>query len=211
MVSAQLRHVAKVNKLRVGLTGGIASGKTLVAAMLEVCGAPVAFADGMARGLMERPGPVRDQLVALLGVKAYTQEGKLDRPALGRRLFDDPQLLEAVNRIVHPAVGDAARAWHESANPPCNYTVYESALLFETGAAAQFDVVVLVHAPMGQRLERAIARDNTDADQVRARMEAQWSDEQRLAQHAYVILNDGSRSLVQQVHALHRTLVERRG
>lgn len=190
-----------------GLTGGIASGKTLVAAMLEVCGAPVAFADAMARGLMERPGEVRERLTELLGAGAYLPDGSLDRAALGARLFADDALLSRVNAIVHPAVGRAAAAWHAAQLPLTPYTVYESALLFETGAYREFDVVVLVHAPREQRIARATARDGVDAEAVIARMDAQWTDAQRLEVEAYRILNDGSASLIAQVWRLHRTLV----
>lgn len=201
-----MANVDKLSGLRVGLTGGIASGKTLVAAMLETCGAPVAFADQMARGLMERPGSVRDQLASLLGQKAYKSDGTLDRPALGQRLFADPTLLAAVNAIVHPAVGLAAKQWHE-AQRSAVYTVYESALLFETEAYRQFDVVVTVHAPRMQRLQRAMSRDGADQVSVLARMDAQLTDEERLRKPAYVIVNDGSQMLVPQVYKLHQTLL----
>ena len=207
MISAQLRHVAKVAKqrgaLRVGLTGGIASGKTLVAAMFEVLGAPVAFADSMARGLMERPGPVRTTLERLLGADAYLPNGSLDRAQLGARLFADAQLLEQVNAIVHPAVRKAAEEWHRMASMGASYTVYESALLFESGAYRDFDAVVTVHAPLPLRLARAVERDGTDEESVRARMAAQLSDHERLAHDSYIILNDGSRSLIRQVHEFH--------
>ena len=195
--------------LRVGLTGGIASGKTLVAGLLEMCGAPVCFADQVARGLMERPGHVRAQLEELLGATAYLPDGQLDRAGLGRRLFADDELLARVNAIVHPAVGEAARVWHLAQAPTVPYTVYESALLFETGAAEVFDIVVVVHASREQRLRRAMARDGADELAVLARMDAQLTDEQRLAQPAYVVLNEGSQLLLPQVWRLHRTLVER--
>ena len=202
--------MGKVDKhgsgLRVGLTGGIASGKTLVAALLETCGAPVAFADQMARGIMEDNESVRRALTDLLGAGAYGADGRLDRKALAGRLFADEALLARVNAIVHPAVREAASAWH-ARQVGAPYTVYESALLFETGAAADFDVVVLVHAPRMERLRRAMLRDGADELAILARMDAQWSDEQRLARPAYVVVNDGSRALVPQVVELHRRLL----
>ncbi len=213
MISPQLCHVGgKVdsakNKPRVGLTGGIASGKTLVAAGLELCGAAVAFADQMARGLMEQPGPVRSRLVELLGARAYLEDGSLDRPALGARLFADAGLLARVNGIVHPAVREATEAWQAAAGARAPYTVYESALLWESGAAADFDVVVHVYAPRAVRLQRATARDASHRAAVEARMDAQWTDEQRLTQDAYVLLNDGTSLLLPQIHALHTALLD---
>lgn len=196
--------------LRVGLTGGIASGKTTAAAGLEICGAPVAFADDMARGLMERDGPVRAALVELLGAGAYGSDGRLDRAALGARLFADAALLAAVNEIVHPAVRAAAAAWHESHRGRVDYTVYESALLFETGSEVEFDVVVVVHAPRDLRLARAVARGMADAEAVAARMDAQLSDAERLERRGYFLVNDGTSLLLPQVWRLHRALVERR-
>lgn len=203
--------MAKVDDtIRVGLTGGIASGKTTAAAALEICGAPVAFADDMARGLMERAGPVREALTELLGAGAYLPDGTLDRAGLGARLFADPDLLSAVNGIVHPAVGEAALAWHESHRGSTPYTVYESALLFESGVAEHFDLVVIVHAPRELRLRRAVARGGVDADAVAARMDAQLSDADRLARRGYILVNDGARPLLPQVYRLHRSIVERR-
>ena len=211
MVGAQLRHVGKVgDTLRVGLTGGIASGKTTAAAALELCGAPVAFADDMARGLMECDGPVRAALVELLGPGAYGSDGRLNRAALGARLFADADLLAAVNAVVHPAVREAAAAWHESHRGRAAYTVYESALLFETGSESAFDVVVVVHAPRELRLARAVARGGVDAAAVGARMAAQLSDGERLERRGYFLLNDGESLLLPQVCRLHRALVERR-
>lgn len=194
------------NSLRVGLTGGIASGKTLVAAMLELCGAPVVFADQMARGIMERPGIIRDQLENLLGSSAYLADQSLDRKALGVRLFADDELLAKVNSIVHPGVAAAALEWHQLQRSPVGYTVYESALLFETATASSFDVIVVVHAPRPYRLARAMKRDGADELAILARMDAQWTDEQRLAQPAYLILNDGSQLLIPQVVELHKSL-----
>jgi dephospho-CoA kinase len=192
---------------RIGLTGGIASGKTLIAAMFEVCGAAVAFADQMARGLMEMPGEVKEQLSDLLGEEAYLPDGKLNRPHVGQLLFSDESILEKVNAIVHPAVAGAAEAWHVRMIEKVPYTIYESALLFETGTYKSFDAVILVHAPMTLRLERAMKRDNADKDAILARMEAQWNDEQRLRQEAFVILNDGTQSLVEQVWGFHRAVM----
>ena len=218
MICPELRHGAKGRRrrrtlarvssspLRVGLTGGIASGKTLVAALLETCGAPVAFADQMARGIMEDDLSVRRALEALLGEGAYRADGTLDRPALGARLFADEALLAQVNAIVHPAVGRAAEAWH-ARQEGADYTVYESALLFETGAAESFDVVVVVHAPRLERLRRAMARDGVEEVDVLARMDAQLTDAERLARPAYVIVNDGSRALIPQAVELHRSLL----
>jgi len=204
--------VAKVVKqasLRVGLTGGIASGKTLVAAMFEVLGAPVTFADTMARGLMEQTGAVRLQLSELLGEDIYKADGQLDRPALGARLFSEENLLHRVNAIVHPAVREAAQKWHQKHELTHPYTVYESALLFESGAADEFDVVVVVHAPQELRLARAMGRDGTDSKAVLARMAAQMSDADRLEQRAYFIINNGSQLLTRQVFDLHKSLLQR--
>jgi len=174
--------------------------------MFEVCGAAVAFADQMARGLMEMPGEVKEQLHELLGEDAYLPDGKLNRPHVGQLLFSDASLLEKVNGIVHPAVAGAAEAWHVRQIEKVPYTIYESALLFETGTYKAFDAVVLVHAPMTLRLERAMKRDNADKEAILARMEAQWNDEQRLRQEAYVIINDGTQSLIKQVWEFHRAV-----
>lgn len=176
--------------------------------MFEVCGAAVAFADQMARGLMEMPGEVKEQLKEILGDDAFLPDGKLNRPHVGKLLFSDESLLTKVNAVVHPAVAGAAESWHVRMIEKVPYTIYESALLFETGTYTAFDAIILVHAPMTMRLERAMARDNADKDAILARMEAQWNDEQRLRQEAFVIINDGTQSLVKQVWGFHRAVLE---
>ena len=201
--------------LRVGLTGGIASGKSTVAAVLSLLGAPVLLADDLARDLMRNDPALRAELIDLLGPSVYRSNGDLDRSWLGSRIFADKALLEAVNTLVHPTVRRATADWHRdlatqykrSKSPA--YSVYESALLFETGAHTDFDLVVLVHAPLQMRIERLLSRDAGRMDRTQAERRAanQWTDEQRLTQPAWIILNDHTHALLPQVWHLHRTLI----
>ena len=193
--------------LRVGLTGGIASGKSLVAAMFALCGAPVAYADTVARELMEQEGEVKLRLLSLLGPQLYLETGQLNRKWLAARMFNDTGLKAKVNAIVHPAVGLAAKGWHEAQSESFPYTIYESALLFEADLTRDFDLILLVHAPASMRLQRAMQRDKAEEAEILARMKAQWSDEQRLAaEGAELIHNDGEHSLIRQVWNWHHRL-----
>lgn len=194
---------------RIGVTGGIGSGKSLVCRMLSaLSGAPVYDADARAKALIESDAELRRAIAALLGAEAYGPNGAYQRAYVAERVFRDPALLQALNAVVHPAVEADSRRWHETqcaAGAP--YTLKEAALLVESGAWKHLDLLVVVTAPEDLRLDRTMRRDQLGAEAVRMRMRRQLPEEELLRHAHFQIVNDGKRLLSPQIWAVHRAIV----
>lgn len=189
--------------LRVGLTGGIGSGKSEVARLLARHGAVVVDADAIAREVVAPGTPGLAAVLAEFGAGVRAPDGSLDRPALARIVFADTAALGRLNAIVHPLVADR-RAELVAAAPAGAVVVEDVPLLVENGLAGGFDLVLVVTAPERLRIERLRARGMADA-QARARMAAQATDAQRAAAADVLITNDGSLAdLAARVDALWR-------
>jgi len=192
---------------RIGLTGGIGSGKTTVAGIFESLHVPVYYSDDRAKELMTVDIDLIEAVKKEFGEDTYT-DGVLNRKALADIVFSDPARLKALNALVHPAVGRDFRAWCEGIETESEYVLKEAAIIFETGGHRFLDEVILVSAPEDLRVSRVMARDEVDEAAVRARMARQWSEEDKLKLADQVILNDGSISLIEQVVELHHELIE---
>lgn len=191
--------------LRVGITGGIGSGKSTVCHIFALLGIPIYDADSQAKRLMEHDPTLRTQIEALLGHEAYLSSGPLNRPWIAERVFGYPELLQQLNALVHPAVGRHSDEWHhQQTNVP--YTLYEAALLFESGGYRKMNRMITVTAPLELRIQRVMARDHTERAAVEARIARQMPEEDKVAQSDMVIHNDGQQSLIQQVLDIHRRL-----
>mgnify|MGYP002623289031 CR=1 FL=1 len=193
-----------------GLTGGIGSGKSYVARLLHTLyNIPVYDCDREARRLMVESDTIRRRLAALIGPEAYTADGQLCKPVIARYLFASPQHATQVNAIVHPAVKADIRSWAEQQRQAgASYMLVESAILVEAGFLDAVDFVVAVEAPEELRLERAMQRDNSTAQQTRQRMDSQLTDAQRRAHSHFIITNDGQ-PLQPQLQALMQQLQAR--
>ncbi|GAB3697474.1 dephospho-CoA kinase [Mariniluteicoccus flavus] len=178
---------------RVGLTGGIASGKTTVAERWRTHGAVVIDADVLAREVVEPGTPALAAIRARFGAGVLTPDGTLDRPALGRLVFGDDEARVALNAIVHPAVRTRS-AELEARAPRGSVVVHVIPLLVETGQAGSFDEVVVVDVAPEVQLARLRERDGLDDEGARARVRAQASRADRLAAATIVIPNDGDRA-----------------
>jgi dephospho-CoA kinase len=182
--------------LRVGLTGGIGSGKSEVARRLAERGAVVIDADVAAREVVVPGSPGLAQITAAFGEGVLRPDGSLDRERLGQTVFADPGLRATLNAIVHPLVRtwmeEAERAAVRAAPPPGPVIVHDVPLLAESRGTAGFDVVIVVDVPPELQVERLVRLRGMAADQARARMAAQASREQRLAVADIVIDNSGS-------------------
>ena len=191
---------------RVGLTGGIGSGKSLICSILEKMRVPVYYADTEAKRLMNSDPALKRKIVDLFGELAY-RDGSQDRKYLAGRLFGDAALLASMNALVHPAVRQDFRHWADQ-HSEVPYVIEEAAILFESGAHLGLDQTVLVHAPVEVRIGRVMERDGCDRDSVLRRMGHQWSEEElrKLADH--VIVNDGQQMLLPQVIELHNKLLK---
>jgi dephospho-CoA kinase len=190
--------------LRIGITGGIGSGKSIVARLFAALGVPVYDSDSRAKWLMANDRMLREQLLAAFGPETYTAEGVLNRVHLAQRVFKDAAQVAQLNRLVHPRVGADFEAWvgaQKAAGQP--YILKEAALLYESGAYRQLDRIITVLAPPEVRAARVLRRDahRTAAD-VQAIMSQQLSDEEKLQRADYVVYNDDSQLVLPQVLAL---------
>ncbi len=188
---------------KVGLTGGIGSGKSTVAELMRDRGIAVYDSDSRAKALMAGDEALRQALIAEFGAECYTVEG-LNRPWLAERVFSNEAELARLNAIVHPAVMRDFATWAEAQEG--NYVVLESAILLEAGLEGYVDVVVAVMAPQELRLERAMQRDGASREQIEERMRNQMSDEERTDRAKYAIVNIDLEELEEDVEQLHRRL-----
>lgn len=188
---------------KVGITGGIGSGKSTVCRMLAERGVALYDADSMAKALMSTSEALRRALIDNFGAETFTAEG-LNRAYLAGRVFNDAEQLRLLNSIVHPAVIEDFEAWAEAQEG--NYVVFESAILFEAGLEDRVDVAVAVMAPEALRVERVIARDGHSREQVLARIKNQMSDDERSDRAKYSIVNVDIEELEEDVEQLHRRL-----
>lgn len=177
--------------IRLGITGGIGSGKSYVARLLEERGVPVYDTDKEAKRLMLSDERIREGLVGLLGENVYN-EGGLNKPLLIEYLFAGEENASRINAIVHPRVKEDFLRWAAD-NCDKEVVALESAILFESGFEDVTDRVVAVYAPLEVRLARAMQRDGATAEQVRARMASQMDDEEKRKRADFVVVNDGTR------------------
>lgn len=188
---------------KVGLTGGIGSGKSKVAEFLRDREVAIYDSDSRAKELMMSNEALREALIAEFGQECYTADG-INRAWLAQRVFNNEAELARLNAIVHPAVMRDFAAWAEAQEG--NYVVLESAILLEAGLESHVDVVVAVMAPKELRLERAMMRDGAKREQIEERMRNQMSDEERTDRAKYAIVNIDLEELEEDVEQLHRRL-----
>lgn len=190
--------------LKIGITGGIGSGKTTVAQVFEVLGIPVYNADKAAKRLMNEDEALKEKIKQQFGNDVYKNE-KLDNKHLAQIVFSSEEKLNILNSMVHPATINDANAWMLKQSTP--YTLKEAALLFESGAAELLDYVIGVWAPAPLRLQRVMQRDNSNREEVMARMNRQMDEDIKMKLCNFIITNDEQQLLIPQVIALHEKLL----
>lgn len=183
--------------IKIGITGGIGSGKSVVSRLLEAMGIPVYISDVESKQLSHSDPVIRRELCSLLGEEVYV-DGRLNKPLLASYLFGHPDHARNVNAIIHPRVKEDFRCW-ASARKQFPILGMESAILIESGFADEVDVVVMVYAPLETRLIRAVKRDNTSRELVMKRICSQMSDEEKRQQAGFIIVNDDETPLIPQV------------
>lgn len=192
--------------LRVGITGGIGSGKTYVCQLLRHLGYPVFHADDEAKAITESNKLVVEAIKKQFGENIYTQ-GKLNRKEVATIVFSSPQELAKLNAIVHPAVAESFERWC-SMHSDIPLVFKEAAILFETGLYKELDKNILVTAPLDIRIQRVMERDKVSRDEVAARMANQMSDEEKVRLADYTIVNDNQNLILPQVLKIIRKLLE---
>ena len=180
----------------IGLTGGIGSGKSVVAKIFATLGIPVFNADDEAKRIMQTSPEIKSKLIQQFGMDIYNESG-LDKEKLASIVFDDPFQLQLLNAIVHPVTIQAAKAWAAKQTSP--YVIKEAALIFESGAADGLLKVIGVTAPLSLRTHRLMQRDGITKDQVDARMRNQISDTIKMRLCDYVIENNNQQMVLPQV------------
>jgi dephospho-CoA kinase len=180
--------------VKIGITGGIGSGKSYVCAILEKMGYPVYYSDLASKQLTVSHPEIRKGLITLLGEEVF-QNNELNRPFLASKLFQDDFVRQQVNAIIHPVVRADFNNWSQKQTSPVVFN--EAAILIETGSYKTLDFLVLVTADQELRIERTMNRDTISREEVLARMSKQWSDEEKMKYVDFVIYNDDRPLLTQ--------------
>lgn len=181
---------------KIGITGGIGSGKSYVSGIIKSMGFPVYHSDESAKLLMESNPEIKEGLQLLFGDSIY-EKGELNKKKLAELIFESPELREKVNALVHPIVRADFAQW--ATNQSQEIVFNEAAILFETGAHTNFDATILVIAPETIRIDRVMERENCSRELVLKRIQSQWSDEQKSSLSTYQIINDSVSPLLIQV------------
>ncbi len=188
--------------MKIGITGGIGSGKTTACQVFEVLGIPVFYADNAAKSLMHTDKLLRQDIIDGFGNDAYFENGELNRKHISSIVFNDDEQLAKLNALVHPAVFRAFDIWANE-QKGVSYVLKEAALLFESDSYKMCDQSILVKSTEELRIRRIIQRDNSTADEVKLRMNRQLPDEKKEKLADHIIVNDEQALLIPQVLELH--------
>lgn len=190
--------------IKIGLTGGIGSGKTTVAHIFEVLGIPVYYADVAAKELMQHDENIKTQIIQNFGAESYV-DGKLNRTHLSAIVFANPEKTAIMNSIVHPVTIADAKNWMQK--QISHYAIKEAALIFEANAQTELDFVVGVNSPLPLRIKRIMQRDKINEASVMARMQKQMDVTEKMNRCHFVIENNEIDLLIPQVLAIHEKLL----
>jgi dephospho-CoA kinase len=192
--------------IRVGLTGGIGSGKSTVARVFEVLGIPVYYADEATRQLMNTDEALKKEIISNFGEESYSN-GQLNRPFIASIVFSNKEKLDLLNALTHPATIRHANEWMQQQIAP--YVIKEAALIFESGSAENLDYVIGVSAPKPLRIRRVMERDGISSEEVQKRMSRQLSEDMKMKLCDFVLVNNELELLTPQVLALHEQLLKK--
>jgi len=193
---------------RLGVTGGIGSGKTTVCRIFRVLGVPVFVADVAARQLMNTDDTIRQEINAITGEDLYST-GELDRKELARLIFNKQELLRRVNAVVHPAILRIFDEWAEKSKAP--YVIMEAAILFEARADIMVDRVAAISAPVEERIARVMGRNDLSREEVMERINNQLEDDEREEQSYYVINNADNEMIIPEILKIHDDMLRLAG
>lgn len=190
--------------IKIGITGGIGSGKTVVSTLLEIMGIPVYIADTESKRLTVESPQIRKQLTELLGEEIY-QNDELNKPLLASYLFSHPDHAQKINAIIHPVVKQDFQKW-SSCRTHLPAVAMEAAILIEAGFSNEVDQIVMVYAPLDVRIQRAMLRDSATQEDIIRRIQSQMNDEEKKAKANFIIVNDGTTPLIPQLERLLKQL-----
>jgi dephospho-CoA kinase len=191
--------------IKVAVTGGIGSGKSVVCKIFEKIGIPVFNADFEAKKLINTSRTIHDKLVSLFGAAIYQSNGDIHRKKMADLIFNDNFALQKVNEIVHPEVRKRFIEWGKEQNSP--YIIQEAAIIFESKQTQSFDKIITVTAPLELKIERVIKRDQVSKEEVYKRMQSQLPDEIKIAKSDFVIMNDEIEMIIPQIIEINNKLI----
>ncbi len=191
--------------IKLGITGGIGSGKTSVCKVFSILGIPVFSADPEAKTIMDTDRMIISSINSITGQDMYSS-GELDRQELAKLIFNDSDLLGKVNALVHPVVFDHFRSWETEQDAP--YVIMEAAILFESGGSNLVDRVASVVAPVEERIQRVIRRNRLSKEQVEERIRNQMDDESRIRLSDYVIYNSEKDMIIPAILEIHEDIMK---
>ena len=192
--------------LKIGVTGGIGSGKTTVCRVFEVLGIPVFYADEAAKAIMHTDAVLREDIIQRFGKDSYMESGELNRKHISSIVFQDKEQLAKLNELVHPAVFRAFDIW-VNGQKAVTYVLKEAALLFESDSYKMCDQTILVKSPEALKISRIMKRDHISAEEVQLRFDRQFPDEQKEKLADHIIINDEQTLLIPQILALHQYFI----
>lgn len=191
---------------KIGITGGIGTGKSFVSKVFKTLGIPFYDADKEAKVIMSTSEDMKKSLIDAFGKETYFEDGVLNRKWLATKVFDNEEQLNLLNSIVHPIVIEAGRNWANKQNGA--YSLKEAALLFESDSYKSLDKIIVVTAPLEIRIARVMKRDNISREEVLHRMDSQMPEDKKIEMADFVIVNDEIIPLLPQIEKIHRTLIE---
>ncbi len=192
--------------LKIGITGGIGSGKSTVCRVFKIIGIPVFEADQVAKQLLQTRSEIKEGLIHLFGKEVYSEDGTIDRKKLAGIIFNDDVQLRKMNALVHPVVRNEFQQWVKQQNSP--YVIHEAAILFESGFYKMMDFTILVSAPEEERIQRVMQRDGVSKKQVKERLAKQWTDAERRKLADKEIINDNKNPVIPEIIKLDKIVRE---
>ncbi len=193
--------------LKVGITGGIGSGKSTVARVFEILGIPVYYADHEAKKMMSESSALKNDITTLFGSQSYLPDGTINRKFISGIVFDNPGKLAQLNNIIHPAVLKHSNKWMQAQQSP--YCIKEAALLFESGAHQNLDTVIGVFSPLPLRMKRIMERDHITIREIKSRISKQIDEDIKMRLCDSIITNDEQLLVIPQVLELHHSFLRK--
>jgi dephospho-CoA kinase len=190
--------------LKVAITGGIGSGKSLVCQVFKTLGIPIFNADDTSNQLVENNLELKASIIELFGKEAYIN-GNYNRKFIGNIVFSNPEKLQLLNDLIHPLAIQEAKQWFEEQHAP--YAIKEAAILFESNAQQDIDIVIGITAPEAVRIERVMQRTGYNKEEVIKRIALQMPEEEKMAKCHYVIQNDNNTAILPQLLRIHEALM----
>jgi dephospho-CoA kinase len=190
--------------IKVGITGGIGSGKTTVCKLFAAKGIAIYYADDRAKKIMTANRFVKSEIIKLFGQEAYYKNGRLNRKYLSSKIFNDKTLLEKMNAVVHPVVKNDGIEWFRNQSGP--FAIKEAALLIEAGSYKDLDKIIIVTCPEDIRIQRVMQRDKSKKEDVKKRIKNQMPESEKVKFAHYIIINDGVVDLKSQVDKIYNEL-----